>query len=293
LSFLLGKAAVLQSEFKDLVTGLPNDPPGVAFSLVDPLGVVTAATWVGPAPGTFSGASGLSRLSPGKFQFVTIPSYAGSPWRWSFLSTGTATPTEYAASFSVISTASYPYPYGYCDFADVRNRIVGGTWDETAADSSIIQTQVAAFIEEATAEIDMALAKRGYSVPLVPQVNMQISATVWNHLRGICGMLAAGRVELARHGSGESEVDNVGKSLISIARAQLQRIETGADNLTIFGVAGLSEPQVDSGAGMSEGTLVGLNGNAYPPLFTISGDVPTVGVPIPGGGIPSGGVQPW
>jgi hypothetical protein len=122
---------------------------------------------------------------------------------------------------------------------------------------------------------------------------MQISATVWNHLRGICGMLAAGRVELARHGSGESEVDNVGKSLISIARAQLQRIETGADNLTIFGVAGLSEPQVDSGAGMSEGTLVGLNGNAYPPLFTISGDVPTVGVPIPGGGIPSGGVQPW
>jgi hypothetical protein len=175
----------------------------------------------------------------------------------------------------------------------VRNRIVGGTWDETAADSSIIQTQVAAFIEESTAEIDMSLAKRGYSVPLVPQVNMQISATVWNHLRGICGMLTAGRVELARHGSGEAEVDNVGKSLIAIARAQLQRIETGADNLTIFGVAGLSEPQVDSGAGMSEGALVGLNGNAYPPLFTISGDVPTVGVPIPGGGIPSGGVQPW
>lgn len=292
-NFLLGKAAVLETTFKDLVTGQPADPPGVTFSLVDPLGVVTTASWVGPAPGTFSGASGLSRLSPGAFQFVTVPGYAGSPWRWSFLSTGTATPTEYAAAFSVISTASYPYPYGYCDFVDVRNRIVGGTWDETAADSAVIQTQVAAFIEESTAEIDMALAKRGYSVPLIPQVGKQIGPTVWNHLRGICGMLAAGRVELARHGSGEAEVDNVGKALIAIARAQLQRIETGADNLTVFGVAGPSEPQVDSGAGMTEGTLLDLNGNTMPPLFTISGDTPTVGVPIPGGGIPSGGGRPW
>lgn len=277
--------------------GVVADPAGITFVLALDQPSPTPPVTVSHAWPNVGADTTVQRKATGVFVVVIDATLAASAghYRWSWVTTGAAQTVLPADTgyFDVQTTTDYPYQHGYCDFLDVRGRITGGTWNETAADASVIQTQVAAFIEESTAEIDMALAKRGYSIPLVPQPSRQIGATVWNHLRGICGMLTAGRVELARHGSGESEADNVGKSLIAIARAQLQRIETGADNLTAFGVSGPSEPQIDAGGGMSEGTLSDLTGTLYPPLFTIRGDAPTVGVPIPGGGIPSGGAQPW
>jgi hypothetical protein len=278
-------------------SGAVADPDGITFTLMldqpAPLPPVTVAhKWPNP-----SGDTVVKRVSLGVFVVVLDATLAPSVghYRWSWVTTGAAQTVLPADTgyFDIALTTDWPYAHGYCDFADVRGRITGGTWNETAADASVIQVQVAAFIEESTAEIDMALAKRGYSVPLVPQPTMQIGATVWNHLRGICGMLTAGRVELARHGSSEAQEDNVGKALIAIARAQLARIETGEDNLTVFGVAGPSEPSNDPGLGMSEGTLRDLNGNVLPPLFTISGDVPTIGVGIPGAGLASGDGRPW
>jgi len=283
-SRLLGTAFPLNATVTD-VNGNLATPDGLTFTITPDGQSPVTLTWPTDPE--------LVLVSTGLFQVIVDATLAPTlgHYRWEFLATGVddSVLPGTSGAFDMVSALAYPWPFGYCDVVDVQARITGGTWDAQAADSAVVLAQVCAFIEEATAEIDMALAKRGYTVPLVPQVGVaQIAPTVWVHLRGICAMLSAGRVELARHGSSEAQVDNIGKDLIAIARAQLARIESGADNLTIFGVAGPSEPQVDPGTGMSEGTLTDMNGNPLPPLFTISGPVPDIGFPQ-GTGLEAGG----
>jgi hypothetical protein len=269
-NFLLGKAAVLQSVFSDLLTGQPSDPPGVTFSMVDPLGVVTTASWTGPAPGSFSGASGLSRLSPGAFQFVTVPNYAGSPWRWSFLSTGTATPTEFASSFAVISAAAYPYPYGYCDMTDVQSRIQAGSWTPTKTGAAPTMQQAQDFILDGAVMIDTVLARTGYTIPLKAQSGQVIGQQVWLTLLDINAALTVAFVEKTRHGSQDMNEDPNATWWMTYADDRLARIESGDDNLSLFGLDGPFYPIADRARGMIWTGATDADGNATVPFFSRS-----------------------
>lgn len=250
------------------MTGQPSDPPGVTFSMVDPLGVVTTASWAGPAPGTFSGASGLSRLSPGSFQFVAVPGYAGSPWRWSFLSTGTATPTEFASAFAVVSAAAYPFPYGYCDMTDVQSRIQAGSWTPTKTGGWPTMQQAQDFILQAAIAIDTVLARTGYTIPLVPQSGKVIGQQVWQTLLDINAALTVAQIEKTRHGSQDLNEDTNATWWMTYADDRLARIESGDDNLSLFGLDGPFYPIADRSRGMLWTGAVDANGIATPSYFS-------------------------
>jgi hypothetical protein len=266
--FLLGKAVVTSATFSDLLTGQPADPPGVTFSMVDPLGNVTTASWTGPAPGSFAGASGLSRLSPGVFQFVAVPLVAGFPWRWSFLSTGTATPTEFASSFGVVSTAAYPFPYGYCDMTDVQSRIQAGSWTPTKTSAWPTMQQAQDFILQGAVSIDTVLARTGYTIPLAAQSGKVIGQQVWQTLLEINAALAVAYVEKARHGSQDMNEDSNATWWMTYADDRLARIESGDDNLSLFGLDGPFYPIADRSRGMLWTGSVDADGNATVPYFS-------------------------
>jgi hypothetical protein len=252
VNVILGRSAIATATFTDTSTPpQPSDPPGVSFSMTDPAGVVTAATWTGPAPGTYGGAAGLSRTGTGTFQFVTVPTFAGGPWRWAFLSTGTSQPTEAAGSFFVISTAAYPYPFGYCGVEDVQARIVSGSWTPQKTGAWPNPQQVSDFILTGAVAIDTVLARSGYYVPLRPQVGQTIQPQAYQTLLDINAALATAATEKTRHGSQDTNEDDNAGWWLQYADDRIARLEAGDDNLAQFGLDGPFLPVADISLGMA------------------------------------------
>jgi hypothetical protein len=146
------------------------------------------------------------------------------------------------------STSGYPFPFGYCAIEHVAARVLGGTWNPqgNSAQAPTIQ-QTNYFIAEASADLDLRLARTGYTIPLVAQPSMTILPQVYTHLRTIVAELAAGSVLRSRHGSYDptSAESKEAEFHIALADDLITSIEDGTTNLTVFGVAGPFEPDID------------------------------------------------
>jgi hypothetical protein len=258
----------MTATFTDPDTQQTADPPGVSFSLTDPDGVVTAASWTGPAPGTFTGATGLSRVSDGVFQFVTVPTFPGFPWRYAFLSTGTIEPTEYASSFGVIDARAYPFPYGYCDVTDVQARIAAGTWNPTKTGAQPTLAQVQEFILEGASAIDTVLARTGYYVPLRARSDLAIQPQAYQTLLDVNAALAVAAIEKTRHGTQDVSADENAGWWLQYADDRIARIEGGDDNLWQFGLDGPFPPVPDMSVGMLYTGITDSDGNPTTPYFS-------------------------
>ena len=154
-----------------------------------------------------------------------------------------------AAPITTLGAASgYPFAFGYCDIPHVAARILGGTWNPqgNSAQAPTIQ-QTNYFIAEASADLDLRLARTGYTIPLVAQPSMTILPQVYTHLRTIVAELAAASVLRSRHGSYDptSAESKEAEFHIALADDLITSIEDGTTNLTVFGVAGPFEPDID------------------------------------------------
>lgn len=186
------------------------------------------------------------------------------------------------------STPAYPYTTGYAQLSDVQARISAGSWDPTDPTAYPTSSMVNSWLQDATANIDAALATRGYSVPLTPianwtppagmQVYQGIALQAWLMLRSIAAAYAAHYVEAARHGGAGAELneDPNASHWMEIFDDFMTRVETGADNLTAFGVGGLFVPDIDPAKAMSTGSLGTVLADPSlqeGPMFTKSGDL--------------------
>jgi hypothetical protein len=166
----------------------------------------------------------------------------------------------FPSPFKPLATGSgVPFGTGYASVADVAARIAAGSWDPTKSNAFPTAVQTAQFLIEASADVDMVLAKSGYTVPLTPSSNAPggvIQPQAYSILRKIASALAAGHVEMVRHGSMQHNADKQGDDWITYADDLLTRIETGDDNLTIFGAAGAFEMQPDPAGVISNGNLI-------------------------------------
>jgi hypothetical protein len=166
----------------------------------------------------------------------------------------------------------YPFPYGYCQISDVEARINAGSWDATRTGARPSVAQVDAFIGDGATQIDLTLGKRGYTIPLTPAVGQTISPLVFALLQQINAALATAAVERTRHGSEDENEDSNASYWMTWADDMLARLEDGADNLTIFGVAGTFEPQADQSLAVSMGSTYEADGTVSQPMFTRFGN---------------------
>jgi hypothetical protein len=144
------------------------------------------------------------------------------------------------------STSGYPFAFGYCDIPHVAARVL--TWNpqgNSAQAPTITQTNY--FIAEASADLDLRLARNGYTIPLVAQPGKTIQPQVYLYLRTIVAELVAGSVLRSRHGSYDptSAESKEAEFHITLADDLITSIEDGTTNLTVFGIAGPFEPDVD------------------------------------------------
>lgn len=180
------------------------------------------------------------------------------------------------------TSGGYPYPTGYASLPDVISRINAGSWDPTDPTAAPNAAQVQQWLMEATANIDVALATRGYFVPLQPagSFSAPVGTTTWNGvgigawlmLRNIAAAYASHYVETARHGENTvGQHDAQAKSWLDIYGAMLGEIETASANLEAFGVGGAFEPDINPSQGLGSGSLgVVLSDSSRQegPLFT-------------------------
>jgi hypothetical protein len=145
--------------------------------------------------------------------------------------------------------------------------------------------QVSQWLKQATGDIDVMLATRGYTVPLKAKSNYVLPAgmtginglhpNVYLKLQSVAAAYAAHFVEAARHGSAYLNADDNAKHWMEIYDDFCSRLESAADNLSPFGVDGPFVPEVDEAKGISSGNL-GFRTNSGPqtdptqegPLFT-------------------------
>lgn len=170
-----------------------------------------------------------------------------------------------ALSASAYTTPEYPYPTGYAQLQDVMSRVNPGGWDPyNPADNPTID-EVNAWLMEATAGIDAALAKRGYYVPLNPVDDYKppagtplvngIAIGAWLELRRAAASYAASYVESSRHGGTGADNDTAAQHWMASYNGLLLRLEEGIDNLYAFGVGGGFAPEIDPAKGAASGSL--------------------------------------
>lgn len=133
------------------------------------------------------------------------------------------------------------------------------------------------WLQDATAQIDAALAHRGYYVPLQaapsysPPPGMPlyqgIGIEAWRVLNSIAAAYAAHNVEAARHGAvGSTSEDTDASTWLTLFTNSLASISNGTVNLTAFGVDGAFTPQIDPAKALSSGNM-GFTGNPHRPYF--------------------------
>jgi hypothetical protein len=159
----------------------------------------------------------------------------------------------------------WPYATGYASVDDVRSRINAGTWDPNKSTAAPSAAQVQQWLMEGTANVDVALRTRGYFVPLTPIVGWVsplgvptysgIGMGAWWLLKNIAALWAAHWVQATRHGSHGQNNDTSAKYLMTLYDDLLTRIESAADNLATYGVAGDFAPEIDIAKGIQTGSL--------------------------------------
>lgn len=174
--------------------------------------------------------------------------------------------------------AMYPYfffdgitPMGYCQVIDVEARIKQGGYNPDVP-GGITSEYIQQYILQAAAQIDMVLAKTGYTLPLTPLVNtLPIGPQAFTFLLNVNAIGAAGYIELWRHAEDVSNADSQAQRLLSLFDDLLARLETGDDNLALFNVAGPWPPEADPAQSMDDGTgdMDPITGIIPIPQFTI------------------------
>jgi len=165
---------------------------------------------------------------------------------------------------------AYPFDHGYCEAEDVVARTKLGRYDPTIP-GNIGADYIDRFIAEGAAEIDLVLARVGYTVPLEPVQGGVIQPQVWTKLKMINATWAAAHVEMWRHSTDTGAQDTQAERLLGLADDMLTRLQTGADNLALFGVAGPFSPEADPALAMDTNMddpdpLTSLTPN---PIFTV------------------------
>lgn len=255
--------------------GTPYDPPFTTVKVLysGPGVPTTNKAW--PADAV------VVKDNPGAYHLVTPDTSDGI---WIFRWEGYDAQSNLLAAFdgSMYISASpfrpppagsiYPFGTGYATINDVAARVSAGSWDPNKPNQYPTSVQVAQLLIEASAMVDMVLAKAGYTVPLVASPGAPggiIQPQVYTFLRNVTAALGTAHVELTRHGSGAKNADKISTEWMQLADDLLARLETGEDNLTIFGVAGGFEFEADPAHIISTGndifdpttdTLIGRDG---------------------------------
>lgn len=169
---------------------------------------------------------------------------------------------------------AYPYTTGYADLESVVRNIMAGTWDPSKPNAAPSVTQVESWLREATAEIDMELAKRGYTVPLTASSGYVVPTgltamngmhpNVYLILEQVASAYATSRVEGARHASTGQSEDTNAHTWIATYRDFLLLVRTGKANLGYFGVTGPFEPEIDPAKAIQTGSLGAFVATALP-----------------------------
>lgn len=244
-------------------------PAGTPFDPVGPIKVTYAGPGQTGTTKTYPTDPAVIKDGVGAYH-LAIPDNLDGIWsfRWEGYNATDPNPVVavdgsvyiFPSPFKPLSPGSgAPFGTGYASVADVAARIAAGSWDPTKSNAFPTAVQTAQFLIEASADVDMVLAKSGYTVPLTPSPNAPggiIQPQAYSILRKIASALAAGHVEMVRHGSMQHNADKQGDDWITYADDLLTRIETGDDNLTIFGAAGAFELQPDPAGVISNGNLI-------------------------------------
>jgi len=170
-------------------------------------------------------------------------------------------------SSATFTVGAYPYATGYAQLSDVTARVSAGTWDPgNDPSASPTAAMVNTWLMDATANIDAALATRGYWVPLQPLPDFLppsgmtllngIGVQAWLMLRSIAAAFATHYVEAARHGSvGQANEDPNAAHWMEIYDDFVTRLESSADDLMVFGVGGPFPPDPNAANAADSGSL--------------------------------------
>lgn len=182
---------------------------------------------------------------------------------------------------AAFTSPGWPFSTGYSDINAVSSRCP--TWNPNDPTAFVTPSMVEGWLFEATANIDSALAARGYTVPLEPMTGWApppgmplwngIGLQAWLMLRSICASYAASYVEQARHGSTREARDEIAEKWMQMFDDFLTRIESGADALVVFGVSGPFPPEPDPTKALTSGALGFFTANPdvqEQPIFTRS-----------------------
>jgi hypothetical protein len=164
----------------------------------------------------------------------------------------------------------YPFDHGYCESEDVVARIKLGRYDPTIP-GNVGGEYIDLFIEEGATEIDLVLARVGYTVPLAAAEGLVIQPQVWSKLKMINATWAAAHVEMWRHSTDQGSGDQQAERLLGLADDMLTRLQSGADNLALFGVGGPFTPESDPALAMDTNMddLDPLTSLQPQPIFTV------------------------
>lgn len=146
-------------------------------------------------------------------------------------------------------TPSYPFSSGYASVDDVSARVNAATWSPDDPTTKITSDKVEQWLKEATAQIDAALAKVGYWVPLRadPQCELMagqptyngVGLGAWNLLRTICAAYAVAMLEATRHGAvGTANEDPNRDWWLTQFNTFLKSVADSTDNLGAFCAGG-------------------------------------------------------
>jgi len=177
-------------------------------------------------------------------------------------------------------TPGWPFVTGYAAVDDVVSRINAATWDPDSPTATVTEVHVSAYLCDATAMLDAALAKRGYWVPLrvtpgwkVPPgtpLYAGVGVGAWNILRAVAAAYGTALVEQSRHGSvGTANLDPNAQWWLQFWNDFLAKIVDGSDNLTAFGVGGDFPPELNPYGDLGALGFVQSGSVAHlPPFFT-------------------------
>jgi hypothetical protein len=154
---------------------------------------------------------------------------------------------------------------GYADVDAVARNINAGSWDPSMPNAFPTVNQVESWLVEAAAMIDSELAARGYTIPLTVSSGYVIPAGMqpmnglhpyaYVLLQNCASHYACAMLEQARHGSISQNEDPDAKMHHQLFDDYINRLASGADNLTAFGAIGPFPPQLDPASGEQTGTM--------------------------------------
>lgn len=157
MSYPIGATAVLTGTFRD-DAGAAADPTTITLEVTNPTGTVTTLTYAG---------GDLTRTDTGIY---THRLDLDTPGTWHYRWEGTGAVTAVFAGFLIVDAAGSPTsgPHVYADVDTVVDR-AGGTLDGLSDTTSPTVEGLTGMLVTTAAQINAAIAARGYTLPITDQ----------------------------------------------------------------------------------------------------------------------------